>query len=68
MLSLGHTATGFDCVAQTFHLMLLGFPPDMVRGVLSHRTRCCMTKIKHPTSYLTSREYNNIKEEENQVF
>ena len=28
-----------SCVAQTFPLMLLGLPPDMVRGVLSHRTR-----------------------------
>ena len=45
--SLGHTAAGFDCVAQYFRLMLLGSPPDMVRGILSHRTRCCMTKLKH---------------------
>ena len=28
-----------SCVAQTFPLMLLGLPPDMVQGVLSHRTR-----------------------------
>ncbi len=45
--SLGHTAAGFDCVAQYFRLMLLGSPPDMVRGILPHRTRCCMTKLKY---------------------
>ena len=46
---LGHTVAGVSCVAQTFHLMLLGSPPDMVRGVLSHRTHHRMTKIKYLT-------------------
>ena len=41
---LGHTTAGVYCVAQTFRLMLLGLPPDMVHGALSHRTRRRMTQ------------------------
>ena len=41
---LGHTTAGADCVAQTFRLMLLGLPPDMVHGALSHRTHRRMTQ------------------------
>ena len=35
-----------DCGAQADHLMLLGSPPDMVRGALSHRTRTAHDQIK----------------------
>ena len=46
---LGYVTAGVSCVAQTFRLMLLGSPPDMVHGVLSHRTHRHITKIKYLT-------------------
>ena len=44
------------CVAQYSCLMLLGSPPDMVRSILPHRTRCRMTKLKYLADELNGAE------------